>query len=543
MRAEVRRDSVDGVETFWCEGAGPNIATLTFRIGVVDEALPEKGLTHMVEHLALQPLRLKPYTYNGMVDHLRTSFTVTGEPEEAVEFLRLVCEGVTDLPVSRFEHERQILLNESDRHSLGPIEAMLALRYGPTGPGLLGYPELGLHHLDAEFVVEWARAHFRPENAVLWLTAPPPAGMRLPLLRGGSRKPLPEKKPVVTDLPAWSASRERGIAVSSLCPRSVAATTLCTILADRLQTELRYERALAYETGSAYFPVATETAFAALWADVTRENAAEARDLMVAALDDLAAAGPTGAELERHKEAFRRTHSAEHARAALLDTITQSFLIDPASASRDVAAETEAVTAEDVAGAARELKATAIYELPTRVLMTGGPKRIADWSRNEVTGRKFRPAAGGGDTLFLGDDGITMRQAEGSVTVWFDRCAAMSCWRDGSRVLYGTDGYVMAVLPGAWFEGTKIVEALDDRLAARAVPMTSDPPAAGVIPPPATKAPWDVAFLILGAFLALSAVSVFADPKARAEALPNAVVFFIVGCALAAWGVRLRLRR
>jgi len=55
----------DGVPVVWSALDGPVHARLTFRVGTCDEALTQRGITHIVEHLALSGLGSQAYQYNG----------------------------------------------------------------------------------------------------------------------------------------------------------------------------------------------------------------------------------------------------------------------------------------------------------------------------------------------------------------------------------------------------------------------------------------------------------------------------------------------
>nr|WP_284289957.1 hypothetical protein [Angustibacter aerolatus] len=81
----LRRDEVDGVPTFWVPAEGPLRASLVFRTGQADEPLPRRGLTHLVEHLALHGRDSVRRPVNGSVSLLHTRFDVMGEPDEVAE--------------------------------------------------------------------------------------------------------------------------------------------------------------------------------------------------------------------------------------------------------------------------------------------------------------------------------------------------------------------------------------------------------------------------------------------------------------------------
>ena len=61
----IRRLDVDGVPVLLGPTAGPMQAGLVFRVGFADEPLARRGITHLLEHLALYPLGLGDYHFNG----------------------------------------------------------------------------------------------------------------------------------------------------------------------------------------------------------------------------------------------------------------------------------------------------------------------------------------------------------------------------------------------------------------------------------------------------------------------------------------------
>src|SRR5436190_19263052 len=93
---------VDGVTTVSApDGAiqGPLQAALVFGVGRADETMLVAGITHVVEHLAFQPLGHSPYSVNGSVDPVCTRFVVSGRGEAVVAFLGNIAKHLHDLPV------------------------------------------------------------------------------------------------------------------------------------------------------------------------------------------------------------------------------------------------------------------------------------------------------------------------------------------------------------------------------------------------------------------------------------------------------------
>jgi len=96
--------------------------------------------------------------------------------------------------------------------------------------------------------------------------------------------------------------------------------------------------------------------------------------------------------------------------------------------------------------------------------------RIPDGSENKVKGKTYRPArrsetAMTHHRLVQGDGGITLIQEPGwFVTVSYDSCEGLIQWKDGLRVVLGSDGFMLRIHPNDWSNGKKVVAELDRRL-------------------------------------------------------------------------------
>src|SRR5439155_23700810 len=94
-RRKFRWGEVDGVPTVRAERGvvqGPLQACLLFGVGRSDEAVAVSGISHVVEHLALQALGRKPYILNGQVGPVSTRFLAMGGPEQVVDYFACVAE-------------------------------------------------------------------------------------------------------------------------------------------------------------------------------------------------------------------------------------------------------------------------------------------------------------------------------------------------------------------------------------------------------------------------------------------------------------------
>ena len=99
---------IDGVPVFYGSSPGPLRAALMFRVGQADEQLAIRGITHLVEHLALSGTAVKPHTVNGLSGNVFTTFVASGDHKAVTHQLRGVCDRLTNLPMGRLEQERSV---------------------------------------------------------------------------------------------------------------------------------------------------------------------------------------------------------------------------------------------------------------------------------------------------------------------------------------------------------------------------------------------------------------------------------------------------
>jgi hypothetical protein len=169
---ETQRTEVDGVPTFWAATYGPFTGVVVFRVGTSDETLPTRGITHLVEHLALWPLGGRQrYEFDASVDGLFTTFWARGTEDEAVSFFHETLSTLSDLPLERVELEKRVLRTEAEGWSGAVVPMMLDCRFGAEGHGLRNYDEFGLSRIDEAEIASWAKERLTRENAALWLSA------------------------------------------------------------------------------------------------------------------------------------------------------------------------------------------------------------------------------------------------------------------------------------------------------------------------------------------------------------------------------------
>jgi zinc protease len=465
-----RCTEVDGTPVFWLDGPadGPRTLELLARVGRADERLPSTGLTHLAEHLALASLDLPDVSVNGHVDHLTTSLHATGEPAALVAFAQHVCERLAELPPERVDTERAILAAERRHRGHGAVEHLLALRYGPHGPGLLGWGEVGLDGLDHAAARAWAATRFARGNVAVRCTGPIPDGLRLPLRPGRHHPPPPLPTEVVP--PRTFVTDSSVIAASGIARWAPGLSAALSLLTDGLHERLRTRRGWAYATWAAVDRIDPGHAHVTLLTDADVERAVPVVQVLLDLLDELVDA-PSGAAVAAAIDGSRFDHTDEQAALVDLLEVSEAALLGVHAAGpvRDRPPVTPAdvherlvelrgsllVLAPDVEP--EELTALSPYDPPRSPAMAGDRWRYVRTVDAHLA-------------LLVGDVGVAVTE-HGSVTlaVRFDEVAGLFAWADGRRQLVGPDGRSIIVEPEDLVLGFAAVDRIDRAVAPQLV--------------------------------------------------------------------------
>jgi hypothetical protein len=146
-RPRMADGEIVGIPVHIEDRSGPLVVGLVFRVGWADEELHRRGLTHLVEHLALFGPSQTSTWVNGSVTPTMTSFVVRGQADEVVEFFETLGRALRRLPQERIATEARVLRTEG--HGRRSVAAeLLHTRFGSMGYGLGACPELGLVNPD-----------------------------------------------------------------------------------------------------------------------------------------------------------------------------------------------------------------------------------------------------------------------------------------------------------------------------------------------------------------------------------------------------------
>jgi len=441
---------IEGVPTLLAPTDGPLHAGLAFRVGMADEELPRRGITHLVEHLALYSAGIADYHYNGATGVRYTYFHMEGSQSEVVQFLNGVCASLRALPTARLAAEKEILRTEAQGRGTGIRARMDLWRYGARGFGTVAYPELAVPTLTEDDLHAWVGRYFTAQNASLWIAAnEPPPGLRLELPQG-ERRPLPTVTSALPSRPAYFRGDEGAVAWDAVVPHSAAAGVFSGVLERVLRRSLRHEAGLSYQVSTDREVLGDGTDLVTAYADALPEKQGAVLGGMVDVLAGLRVGRVDPADLAAVVESSVESFEQAQRSASQLPGQAIGLLLDrPVLTAEEVVAEIRSVTAVDITAVALAGWRDGLAMIP--------PGPGAEWAGLVAAPVSSETAVEGAEHPQLGDPAIRLRVGRAGVslvredlapgTVLFDSCVAVLAWPDGGRRLIGADGITVPVEP------------------------------------------------------------------------------------------------
>ncbi|CAN5503465.1 hypothetical protein BH10ACT4_BH10ACT4_07340 [soil metagenome] len=441
-------ERVDGVPVIHIGAPGPVRAGLVFRVGSADEALPQRGLTHLIEHLALYGQLNPVETRNGSTGSTITQFIMSGTEEQAVAYLNHVCGALRELPTERMTLEKSILRVEAKGRGSSSHERHLDVRFGADGLARGAFREFAIDTAEADEVLAWARQWFVRGNVAAWMTTDRiPAGLDLRLPKG-ERRTFVTSPTLVTVRPAWFPGYLGAALVDAVVPRSSAAVMFAAVLNETLFRQLRIERGFSYVAGAKYEPLDAHRARISIFADSADDASSDMVDALAGILSALRAGEFDETDVANVREK-RRESAREIARApeSLLGAAAYGFLLggEPNSLG-DLWESGSGVTDAQLAAVAGAFWNDAIWQTPTAPDRAIGVDPIPVRTGAFVGGLSYSNGVPG-DRVVLGDRGVSMVTPARTDTVLFEDCALALRWADGGHLLIGRDGVAVSIEP------------------------------------------------------------------------------------------------
>lgn len=444
----IRQLDVDGVPTLLAPAPGPVRAGLVFRVGVADETLARRGVTHLLEHLALAPSGPLDHGANGVTDTLFTSFVVRGGPAEVTTFLASVCRHLHEPSARALAVEREILRVEQRGRGRGGLDELPLWRHGARDHGLVSYPEYGLAGLTEDDLREWAAHWFTRQNAVLFVTGDDlPAGLRVEL-PDGTRHPVPTPSSALPDTPAYFPAGAGLVALDAVVRRRAAGAVYAGVLERELFRSLRQEDGLSYLVAGGYEPRHDGTAMVRAMADALPDK----QDAVLGGMIDVLAALRVGRIMSADRDVVvtrqREALSAAHADADRLPGCARDLLTgQPIRDLDELRVELDAVTVDDLRDVAGEVADSALLLVPQGHTADWAGFTAAPTASEEAVEGRVHQGTDGEAELTVGADGITVTYGDTHSTVRYAACAALLAWPDGARRLIGEDGITLHLEP------------------------------------------------------------------------------------------------
>ncbi|MFE6870124.1 insulinase family protein [Kitasatospora sp. NPDC057692] len=474
----MNHEVIDGIPVFWASAPGPLEAALVFGCGVRDETLRTLGVTHLIEHLAMSTLPRLHHDHNASVDLEVTEFTCSGQPEQVVDFLARVCTALGGLPLDRIDREAGVLEAEDGRAAAPQTGELLSHRYGVKGVGLAAYRGPGADRIPVEAVQEARARYFHAGNAVLVLTGPPPAGLRLPL-PAGERPGHDRSLPALPTGPSWRPEDVPGpgLALHGVLADDALRLAL-DVFAQRLRDSARHEHGLSYDVAGACTDAGDGRGEYTVLVDAREGQEQKVSELLWQEAVRLARDGVTEQELAEEREALREAWTDP--RATILElgaAAARSLFGQPYRDAPTRLAAAAAVTPEQARQAFAAALDTALLVVPeaTEVeprLPDGTPvprHRCTGHTELPEGGQVFRPALGDRlrfsaarrTRLVVDATGVWAREPDGEVHhVPFDDVAAVEV-RGAGRVVFGHSTCFVPVVPDLFANLGPALRAID----------------------------------------------------------------------------------
>lgn len=518
LRNAATRSTIDQVTTLFSPVGGRTRATLSFRVGTADEPLHQRGINHLIGHLASAAADQDGAACHVTVSASTLSFHFSGNALAVANEIGAVCHWITTTSTSPVESRalqraRQAAAGDERPHA--PEHAVvLRARFGAAGWGAGATAELGLQTISETDISAWVARYLNAPNAVLALSGTKATTLRVPL-PDGDYQPVEELPVGLLSTPALVPVDVPRVSLSGLITtevnhvdreRAVAGLTT-EIIRARMAFALRrrYGTDLAVRGGP--MALGAQAVQSVAWANITGEHEAKAADIAAEALEVLTTEklvpGELSAHVRRRLSAYEKAAAGHEGHHELLHRQALGALNQtPWSLALERRMLSNATPEQIDAQLEQVAASTVLLMRPVEPAVRSWPGPspaepfIADGAvfRSRpaygLSGRHPRPSR-----LIVGADGVTIRTLDrADEQLRWDSLALAQVWDDGRHLLTSNRAHTVDVLPEHWLVPELATEAVAARL--REVPTVrmgqrhTPPPAAERITDRITPAWW-----------------------------------------------------
>jgi len=433
--------------------SGSSYGSLTFRVGMADESVPTRGITHLVEHLVMRESHDVDVRSNASVGLTRTTFWASGEEADVITFLQRVQRALTDVPVQHLASERDLISVEEEHHTVSlpsPVQHFGTQRYGVV------WFEQQLAHLSAEQLRSWVGTYFTAANAVLTLVGVDRgrAGIRLPDGRFFAEPPVH----VANSGPTLHVdATERTISLTALLPRSWQTAVLVGVLDRAVMNRLRHVEHLAYGAGASELHINLDTTMVSITSDCIPGREAE---LVAALLDELSRLTvelPDDLVLRAVKRAVAEAENT----SPLTEEALRVLYGRGVPASLDTMEhDLDQITVNSLQDHLREFLANCVLRTPVPVEPAGRWTVVGAPTGNLWSGRSF---SDGARTLTIAGNGLQITGPGHDQQITWSSITAAFVTQD-QWTLVSRKGVRVDVCPGEFSDHRALTEELADRV-------------------------------------------------------------------------------
>ncbi len=444
------------------DGIGDPNARLIFRVGMADEPLERRGVTHLLEHLVLNRFRDTHLQFNGSTGATLTEFYCIGRASTTGPFLSQVISALAgSFEPGPVEHEANVLRAEAATKEQTPFDGLLRQRFGLMSYARPTLTEYWLERAHPDDLRAWAERFFTAGNCVLVVEGPELPDIDVAPLPVADPEPAPSVEAGRLGT-GWYDRRPGPVLGLAGVERSTAAALAAGYLHLQLIDNLRHDGGHAYAPFTEYDPVSADQAMVVFGSDTGGDDQTVAATGVLDTLDQLIDEGPPAAVIERFRQRVDAAAETNQLRRATFEGAARDLVFgcDTLLATDEWRRRQVDATDEDIVEALTRIRSDALYSMPPQVDVERQHVRPAPPLADRSYGGQVHRPEEYSDIIEIGRrGGLTWRDGLSVTSIWSDTAQAIHTYDDGTWVLLDDRGAGIVVRPTVWPSSDEIWRA------------------------------------------------------------------------------------